>query len=417
MKPAFYHRCKLILYLASRYASSRYYRGFASFVSVVAFIGLALGTCVLLTVLSVMNGFDYEIKEKIFANTEHLTISSWEGMMAEDALGADVLEQASILAASPYLQEQAMIMRSSDHVAVMLKGVRVDQERSTDIQVASWPSEVLKQTFGLVLSERMAYELGVAVGDKVAVVVPKMTTGMLMPTPRLKQMTIDYIYTPEQQELSQDHVAYLRLEDAQTLLMAPGQISGWRLRVDNMLRTPWLREQLMAETQQQYMILDWSQRYQAFFHALQMQKTAMFVILTLVLLIALFNLTSSMMMMIHDKKKEIAIMLTMGMTPGMITMVFITQGMSLATLAITFGIFSGRVLSMHLSVIAQWVEHLFHVQFISASVWLIDHLPAHFLWSDAFWVLAVAWFFALLSTLYPARIAASISPADALRYE
>lgn len=414
----------LSLSIGLRYtrASKRHSGGFISFISLVSMLGIALGVMVLLTVLSVMNGFDYEIKHHIFAMARHVTVTSSRGALSHwPRLDKQIQQYSAVKASAPFLDGQAMLASEGLVQAVMVTGILPEREKAVSAiaehMVKGEFNQLKPRHFGVVLGDELARSLGLSLGDDVMVITPEATASPVGVLPRFKRFKVVGLFHVENGFGYNSQVALVHLKDAQTLLGFGQAISGLRLRVSNLYGAAGLAQQLAGELKGHYRIADWTQQYGEFFRAIRMQKTMMFLILLLIIAVAAFNLVSSLVMVVTDKQSDIAILRTMGMSPWGVLRVFVVQGGLIGLLGSALGIAGGIALSLHVTQLVNLIERWFDVQFLSSSVYYVDFLPSRLLWSDVWHVGLLALCLSLLATWYPAWKAAGVRPAEALRYE
>ena len=394
--------------------------GFISFISMISMAGIALGVAALIVVLSVMNGFQRDVRDRMLSVLAHIEIFSPEGGLPDWQLTAkQALRNPQVLAAAPYVEAQALLTRNDAVSGVLLRGVVPDLEAHvSDIAAdmkAGRLSDLQPGQFGIVLGGDLAANLGVSVGDKVTLVAPQGTitpAGML---PRLKQFTVTGIFESGHYEYDSS-LALIDIQDAQALfrLSAP---TGVRLRLKDMQLAPQVSRELAHTLSGELYIRDWTQQNKTWFSAVQIEKRMMFIILALIIAVAAFNLVSSLVMTVTDKQADIAILRTLGATPRSIMGTFMVQGLLVGFVGIGFGVGLGSLLSWKLPGIIKWIEHTFHVTFLSPDVYYISEVPSRLQLNDVVWVALLTFAFSLLATLYPAWRASRTQPAQALRYE
>jgi lipoprotein-releasing system permease protein len=413
----------LELFIGLRYTRAKRRNHFISFISLVSILGIAVGVTALITVISVMNGFDKQLKDSILGMVAHATIEGVDETVRDwpQALKL-VYENKHVLGAAPYVERQAMLQGS--HVgAAIIRGVVPDLEpKVSDVDthmVKGQLSALVGGHFGIVIGSELAMALGVQMGDFVTVFAPEFSATPIGAVPRMKRFTVVGIFTVGMQEYDSG-LAIMAMQDAQTLYRLDGP-TGIRLKLDDMFQAyPISRDigrRLDDQIGQYYRVTDWMQGHSNFFKAVAMEKKAMFLILSLIVLVAAFNLVSTLVMLVQDKQADIAILRTLGQSPRSIMGVFMVQGTLVGTLGIALGVLFGVVLSLNLVAIAKWIEDTFHIVFLSPDVYYITEVPSDLHWTDVGWITAIAFVFCIFATLYPARRAAKTEPAAALRYE
>ena len=394
----------LEVFIGLRYTRAKRRNHFISFISLVSILGIAVGVTALITVISVMNGFDKELKDRILGMVSHATISG----VGETVLGA-----------APYVEREAML-QGSRNAGAMIRGVVPDIEpQVSEIDrrmIEGKLSALAPGSFGIVLGKELAQMLGgLGVGDHVTVFAPEFSATPIGALPRLKRFTIVGIFEAGMQEYDSG-LAVVNMQDAQTLYRLDGP-TGIRLRLDDMFQAFAVGRALSDELGQMYRITDWMQGHNNFFKAVAMEKKVMFLILSLIVAVAAFNLVSTLVMLVTDKQSDIAILRTLGQSPRSVMGTFMVQGVLVGTLGIAMGVFFGVLLALNVESIVKWIEHTFHVTFLSPDVYYISELPSDLHWADVGWITATAFVFCIFATLYPAWRAARTEPAAALRYE
>ncbi len=409
----------LEVFIGLRYTRAKRRNHFISFISLVSILGIAVGVTALITVISVMNGFDQELKERILGMVAHATIEGVDETV-HDWPHAIELANANphVLGAAPYVERQAMLQGARVSGAIV-RGVMPDMEpKVSEIgkrMTAGRLGDLVAGKFGIVLGKELAMTLGVTVGDRVTVFAPEFSATPIGAIPRMKRFTVVGIFEAGMQEYDSG-LAVMNMRDAETLYRLDGP-TGVRLKLDDMFEAYPVGRALARELGQYYRVTDWMQGHSNFFKAVAMEKKVMFLILSLIVAVAAFNLVSTLVMLVQDKQADIAILRTLGQSPRSVMGTFMVQGVLVGALGIALGVLFGVVLSLNLAAIVQWIEHTFHVAFLSPDVYYISELPSDLHWRDVIWITVTAFAFCTLATLYPARRAAKTEPAAALRYE
>ncbi|MCA1326656.1 lipoprotein-releasing ABC transporter permease subunit [Herbaspirillum sp. alder98] len=393
---------------------------FISFISLISMAGIGLGVAALIVVLSVMNGFQKEVRDRMLSVLAHIEVFDASGAMHDwQAVAKQTFQNKEVLGAAPYVSAQAMMTRDDSVRGVMVRGVLPDEEP----KVSDVASKVIKGSFGslkagefnIVLGSELARGLRVGVGDKVTLIAPQ---GQVTPAgvlPRLKQFTVGGIFEAGHFEFDSS-LAFIQMQDAETLfrLDAP---SGVRLRIRDMLEAPQVTQQLASTLSGDLYLRDWSQQNSNWFAAVKTEKRMMFIILTLIIAVAAFNLVSTLVMTVTDKQADIAILRTLGASPASIMKIFVIQGALVGLIGTAVGIGLGVAVALNIDVVVPAIERAFHVQFLPKSIYVISELPSDLIWSDVYTIGALAVVLAFLATLYPSWAAARVKPAEALRYE
>ncbi|MEJ2573246.1 MAG: lipoprotein-releasing ABC transporter permease subunit [Gammaproteobacteria bacterium] len=411
----------LELFIGLRYTRAKRRNHFISFIALTSMLGIILGVMALITVLSVMNGFEKELRNRILGVVAHATVSEPDGVLHDwPALLKTLAHKPHVVGAAPYIDGQGMLSGSRGVSGTLIRGVVPAEEvKVSDIgakMVAGQLDNLHPGGFGIVLGKDLALRLGAWVGDKVTLVTPQATVTPAGILPRLKRFTVVGIFEVGMYEYD-NGLALLDIEDAAKLFRMGDGVSGIRLKLDDLMRAPAIARDIGRGLPAGYVVNDWTQQHVNFFRAVQMEKTVMFVILLLIVAVAAFNIVSTLVMMVRDKEADIAVLRTLGATPRSIMAIFIVQGSVIGTVGTLLGGVAGVLLALNVETIVPMIEHLFHVEFLSASVYYISELPSDLEWPDVFRICGVSLILSLVATLYPAWRAARTQPAEALRYE
>ena len=409
-------------FIGLRYVSARRHSGFVSFISLVSVLGIALGITVLITVLSVMNGFDQQIQNQVFKMAPQVMVNSIGGKVADwQQLSEQLVKQKNIIAAAPYVEGQGLLSASGQVQAALIHGILPDVESKVsalqDSTVVGSFKQLKSGSFGIVIGQTIADNLGLVNGEKTTVVLPTYSVTPLGMLPRYKVFKVVGIFHASGGFSYVNNLAFINLHDAQRVFGYGNKVTGLRLKVDTLFDAPVIAQHLNNTLSSDYVVSDWTNTYGSFFKAIQMEKTMMFCILALIIAVAGFNLVSTLFMVVSDKRNDIAILRTMGASKSTIMGVFMVQGGIIGLLGIVLGVLGGVTLSLNATAIVAKIQEIFHVQLISASVYFVNYLPSKLVWSDVIKTIVVALVMSLLATLYPARKAAKMDPVKALRYE
>ncbi len=393
---------------------------FISFISLISMAGIALGVAALIVVLSVMNGFQKEVRDRMLSVLSHIEVYDASGSLPDwRETAREAMQVKEVKGAAPYVAGQAMMTRDDTVRGVVIRGVLPQEEpKVSDVasQVRQGSFNSLQSgEFNIVLGSELARGLHVGVGDKVTMITPQ---GQVTPAgvlPRLKQFTVGGIFEAGHHEYDSG-LAFIHIDDAMRMfkLDAP---SGLRLRVADMQRAPEVALTLSRVLNGNLLILDWSKQNRTWFAAVQTEKRMMFIILTLIIAVAAFNLVSTLVMTVTDKQADIAILRTLGASPASIMKIFIIQGALVGLIGTALGVLLGVTVALNIDVIVPFIEHLLGVQFLSKEIYLITALPSDLRWPDVWTIGSVAVVLAFFATLYPSWRAANVRPAEALRYE
>jgi lipoprotein-releasing system permease protein len=411
----------LIFFIGLRYTRAKRRTRFISFITLTSVLGIALGVTALITVLSVMNGFEAELRERILGMTSHASITGLDGQLQDwKALEAPVKQEPRVIGWAPYIEAQAMLNSDRRVSGTMLRGILPDYEpRVSEVaaRLEAGTLDALKPgEFGIILGAELADYLGATVGDKVTVITPQVTATPAGILPRLKRFTVVGTFHIGMYEYDRN-LALIHLDDAARLFRMEGAVSGLRLKLDDVFYARQVARDLGPKLPRQYMITDWTQAHSNFFKAIQTEKRVMFIILLLIVAVAAFNIVSTLVMVVTDKRADIAILRTQGMTPLGVMGIFIVLGTLIGLSGTLLGGVGGVLLAWNVETVVPAIERLFGVQFLSADVYYISELPSKLIWSDVYRITGVAFLLSILATLYPAWQASRIKPAEELRYE
>jgi lipoprotein-releasing system permease protein len=410
------------IFIGMRYTRAKRRNHFISFISLMSMLGIALGILVLITVLSVMNGFDREIKKRVFSMVPPITVDGVAGFVKDWRNMETILRKSpSITAVAPFVSGQGLLSSSGAVQPVMLIGIIPAEEKKISELAAKMTqgrlSDLASQHFGIVLGEDLADRLGANVGDKLTVTTPQFSLTPVGVIPRFKQFTVIGIFHAGTGWGFDTGLAFIHLPDAQKLFELGNNVTGLHVNIADVYAAPRITEQLAAELGPSAYITNWTQQFGAFFHAVRLEKTMMFCILMMIIAVAVFNLVCTLVMVVNDKESDIAILRTFGATPKMIMAVFVVQGAIIGVVGTIIGVIAGIILALNVTTLVDWIQKLFHVQFISANVYFVDYLPSQLQFNDVWQIALSALVLSLLATLYPAWRASRTEPVEALRYE
>ena len=395
--------------------------GFISFISGVSMLGIALGVAALIIVLSVMNGFQKEVRDRMLGVVSHIEIYAMGGQALPDV--RQTLAQAKanpqVVGAAPFIAAQALLARGEDMKGIMVRGIDPSLEHEVTDLVSGSQAQVLKQLvpgeFGVVLGSELARALGVRSGDKVTLVAP---SGQVTPAgvvPRLKQMTV--LGTFDSGHFEYDSaMAFTHWEDAARLFRLEGP-SGVRLKLRDLHQARQVAEELARTLSGEVYVRDWTRQNRTWFAAVQVEKRMMFIILTLIVAVAAFNLVSTLVMTVTDKRADIAILRTLGASPGSIMGIFVVQGAMVGVIGTLAGLLLGLGIAFNIDVIVPALEQALGASFLPKDIYLISRMPSDPQQADILPVALIALALAFVATLYPSWRASQVNPAEALRYE
>ncbi len=409
------------LFVGLRYTRAKRRTHFISFISLVSMLGIALGIAALITVMSVMNGFEKEIRARILGAAAHIQALGPEaGMRDWESVTRSVKQNPEVVATAPFVQAQGLLSTGSAVRGVYVRGIvpeLEDQVAEFGKHMTSGSLDALRPGgFGLVIGIGIARALSLRVGDRVTLISPQgqVTPAGLMP--RLKQFTVVGIFALDHNEFD-SALALARMEDAQVLYRMDANVSGVRLKVRDIDRAPAVARALASRVPTDVYFTDWTQQNVNYFRAIQIEKRMMFIILTLIIAVAAFNLVSTLVMVVTDKHPDIAILRTLGASPASVMKIFVVQGAVIGTIGTLLGVVAGVLLALNIDVVLPFIERTFNFQVLSREVYYITELPSDLHWQDVASVAVVSLVLAFVATIYPSWRASRVNPAEALRYE
>lgn len=409
----------LSLYVGLRYTAAKRRNHFISFISLTSMIGLMLGVAVLIIVLSVMNGFDRELKQRILGMVPHAVIQGNPDLDNWREIDRAVEEHPSVIAAAPFIQGQGMVTGGGDVRGVMLNGILPEQERSVSIienhMIEGGLEDLRPGEFGIIIGKQMAASLRLQIGDRVTVVLPEASVTPAGVLPRLKRFTVKGVFSVGA-ELDGSYTL-IHMDDASKLMRTDGKAEGVRLLVDDLFQAPKVAEEAARQLSGRHYISDWTRTHGNLFQAIRMEKTMIGLLLMFIVAVAAFNIVSTLVMVVTDKTADIAILRTMGATPGRIMRIFIVQGAVIGITGTLVGTALGILGAYNISGFIAWLEAFMGHQFLSADVYFISYLPSQLQWQDVWIISGAGLAMSLLATIYPAWRASRVDPAEALRYE
>ena len=409
------------LFVGLRFTRAERRNHFISFISLTSMLGIALGVAALIVVLSVMNGFQKEVRARILGVASHVQITGLDNQLGDwQTVAKEAAGHPQVAAAAPFVNGQGMLTFGAQVRGVLVRGIAPQfEEKVADIgshMVAGKLEALAPGQFNIVLGSELARALGAAVGDKLTLIVPQ---GLVTPAgilPRLKQFTVAGIFEVGMFEYDSG-LALIELEDARKLYGTGDRVSGVRLKLHDLFQSREVARDLIARLRADVYVSDWTRSHANYFRAVQIEKRMMSIILSLIVAVAAFNIVSTLVMAVTDKQSDIAILRTLGASPGGIMQIFMVQGALIGVIGTLIGVGGGVALAFNIDVVVPWLEQLLNVKFLSREVYYITDLPSDPQRGDVVAIALVSLALSLLATIYPSWRASRVNPAEALRYE
>ena len=411
----------LVFYIGLRYTRAKQRTQFISFITLTSVLGIALGVTALIAVLSVMNGFEAELRERILGMTSHTTITGLNGRLKNwQQLDNKIIQTPRVEGSAPFVRGQVMVNADRRVSGTLLRGVMPELEPNVS-EVANNMlrgrlSDLVPGQFGIILGVELANYLGVMIGDKVTIISPQVNSTPAGILPRLKRFTVIGIFQVGMYEYDRN-MALTHIDDAAKLFRLGDSVTGLRLKLDDLFNAPQVTRSLAKELYGKYSVSDWTKAHSNFFRAIKTEKRVMFIILLLIVAVAAFNIVSTLVMVVTDKRGDIAILKTQGLSNMSVMGIFIVLGGIIGIIGTALGTLGGVALALNIETIIPAIEGFFDVQFMAADVYYISDVPSKLVWTDVYAIATIAFVLSLLATLYPAWQASRVNPAEVLRYE
>ncbi|MEE9444963.1 MAG: lipoprotein-releasing ABC transporter permease subunit [Cocleimonas sp.] len=410
------------LFVGLRYTRSKNKNNnFISFISLASMLGIIFGVLVLITVLSVMNGFEKEFRDRILSMVSHVTVSGTDGHLSDwRDTQTKLIDNPSIKGSAPFIQEQVMLSANGQMKGVLIQGIQPEQQSAVvDMDkhmIEGNFSDLKPRGYSIALGVELAESLGVFPGDKVTVITPQIMVTPAGMMPRSKRFTVTSLYRIKMPEYDSS-TAFMHMRDASKLFRTKDKVTGIRLKMDDLFKAPILTQQLTKKLGNRYSVKDWGEANKTLFQVMKTERIVMFFILFLIILVAVFNLVSTLVMVVNDKQSDIAILRTQGMSANQIRKIFMVQGTIIGFVGALVGAILGVLLAMNVGAIMSGLENVFSIQIMPQDVFYDSTLPSLIKIPQVIGIALVAFILAILATFYPASRASKIQPADSLRYD
>ncbi|HBE91321.1 MAG TPA: lipoprotein-releasing ABC transporter permease subunit [Gammaproteobacteria bacterium] len=411
----------LELFIGLRYTRAKRRNHFISFISLASMLGTALGVTALITVLSVMNGFGEELRERILSVAAHVTVTDYSGGLSDwEQVSKQTSDDEEVLGTAPYILGQGLISHRSKSNGVLVRGILPEQESTVSTLGNDMKSGQLSSLkageYKVILGQELAWSLGVWTGDKITLMAPQASVTAAGILPRMKRFTVTGVFDAGMYEYDSGLVL-VHIDDAAKLYRQGDRVTGVRLKLEDIDQAPMYAHELSQQLKGVYRVRNWTQEHVSFFKALKIEKNVMFVILMLIVAVAAFNLVSTLVMVVTDKQADIAILRTLGMSPRSIMAVFMCQGTLIGLVGTLAGVAGGVALALNVSKIVSAIESFFQVQFMPGDLYYISDFPSRLNSDDVMVIAGLSFLMSVIATLYPAWRASRTHPAEALRYE
>ena len=411
----------LELMIGLRYTRAKRRNHFISFISMISMLGIVLGVWALITVMSIMNGFHADLRDRILFVVSHVTVSSNAGYLDEwRQVSAQIADHPYLEAQAPYVLGQSLLTKGKTVMGALIRGINPEEEKNVSQvlqHIVNGDDSLLRSgSFSIVLGKYLALSLGVSLGEKITVVAPKgkMTPAGLLP--RMKRFTVVGIFDIDMYEYDSG-IALIHINDARKLLDIGDAVSGVRLKLKDVEQARMVRWEIGQILGSQFRVRDWTQEYTNFFRALEIEKRVVFITLLLIIAVAAFNIIATLVMIVTDKQSDVAILRTLGMSPVGIMKIFIVQGVLIGVVGTISGSLLGILTAINIETLIPALESLFNTELFPSDVYVISDFPGKLRWADVLLVVSASLGMSLLATIYPALRAAQVNPAEALRYE
>ncbi len=412
----------LALFIGLRYIRAKRRTRFISFITGTSILGIIIGVWALISVLSVMNGFERELKSRLLTVAAHIEVSGPGGWLDDwRSAMSDVEKSIEFEGQAPFILSHAMIKQGNLVSPVIVRGINPEMESSVssigEHMVDGGLDNLKSGTFSIVIGEELARRIGdVKVGDKIVIISSRARSTLVGVVPRLKRFTVAGIFNLNFYEYD-NGLALTHIDDLAKLQHVGDAVSGLRLKVSDVFASPLLTRKLRSSLGPGYTVTDWTNQYSNLFEALKIERRVMFIILLLIVAVAAFNIVSTLVMLVSDKSTDIAVLRTIGVSPGSVMGIFIVHGVVIGIVGTLFGAFVGVLTGLNMETLIPWAEQLFGTQFFPDEIYIITKFPAELIWSDVIKISIASLVMCFVATIYPAWRASKVHPAEALRYD
>jgi lipoprotein-releasing system permease protein len=410
---------KFPIFVGLRYLFAKRRNHFISFISASSMLGLILGVAVLIIVLSVMNGFDRELRTRILGMVPHGILYEKNGIEDWKVLSREIIKIPGVAAVAPLTRLQGMMASQGQSTGVLLTGIDPQIEKNVSILPNHIQSgklnDLLPGSYHVILGSILARRLNVSIGDKVTLILPQATFSPAGVIPRIKRLTVSGIFSVGAELDS--NLAIIHLKDAQKLARLNVEAQSLRVKMDDLFEAPILMQKIARQLEGFYSATDWTRSHGNLFQAIKMEKKMIGLLLLMIVAVAAFNIISTLVMVVTDKQSDIAILRTMGASSKTILAIFMVQGLAIGIVGVALGVLFGIIGALTVSDVVAWVESVLNIQFLGEDVYFINYLPSHLLWNDVLIISSSALLLSFLATIYPSIRASQVQPAEAVRYE
>lgn len=409
------------LFIGLRYTRAKRKNHFVSFIAFISIAGVALGVFALIVVLSVMNGFGNELRDRTLSMTSHATLTGFDGSLRNWQQAAEKAQQHdSVVATAPYIRKEVMLSNGQRVGGSLIRGIAPQYEKNVSLvaekMISGSIADLVPGEYGIIIGRELANSLGVYQGDRITVITPQASVTAVGVMPRLRRFKVVGVFEVGMHQFD-SAMSYIHIEDAARLFQMEQRVTGVRLKLNDVLNARAITRELDSVFGEQFWVRDWTTQHRNFFRALQTEKTVMFIILLMVVAVAALNIVSTLMMTVTDKESDIAILRTLGITPNSIMMIFIVQGTVIGLFGTMIGVAAGVPVALNVFEIVSWFEQLFNTDFLPDDVYYISDITAEVRVEEVLTYAVSAFVVTILATIYPAWRASKTMPAEALRYE